>query len=243
MEDSKLNQDERFSKFVNDPRFQKFAPNRKKVKIEKRFQSMFNDEKFKTNYTVDKYGKRIKKTSTEELKRFYELESEDSDAENSGSEKEEQRQEELAISNEIEGPKEDDPECEEDLKTKLRNPTVDYARGEARLFSDSSSEEEFETDDEAKEEEEVDHNWGEVDNDVETTEDATKRIAICNMDWDRIRASDIMVLCNSFVPRGGSILSVKIFPSEFGKERLAEEERSGPQELKKKVRNCVIMRF
>lgn len=236
MDDSKLNQDERFSKFVNDPRFQKFAPNRKKIKIEKRFQSMFNDEKFKTNYTVDKYGKRIKKTSTEELKRFYELESEDSDAEKSGSDeedKEEQRQEELAISNELEPTQEDDPECEEDLKSKLRNPKVDYARGEARLFSDSSSEEEFETDDEVDEEEELDHNWGEVGNDAETTEDATKRIAICNMDWDRIRASDIMVLCTSFVPSGGCIKSVKIFPSEFGKQRMAEEEEFGPQELKR----------
>ncbi|KAL5276149.1 ESF1 family protein [Megaselia abdita] len=240
MEDNKLNQDERFSKFVNDPRFQKFAPNRKKVKIEKRFQSMFNDDKFKTNYTVDKYGKRIKKTSTEELKRFYELESEgssdedksDAEEKSEKSEIEEQRKEEIAISNEAEV-KDDDPECEEDLKSKLRNPVIDYARGEARLFSDSSSEEEFETDDEAVEEEVVDHNWGEVDNDAETTEDATRRIAICNMDWDRIRASDIMVLCNSFVPRGGSILSVKIYPSEFGKQRLAEEEQFGPQELKK----------
>lgn len=227
MDDSSNNQDERFSKLFEDPRYKKFAVNKKKVKIEKRFQSMFNDEKFKTKYTVDKYGKRINKTSTEELKRFYELESEDSDEE-----EEERRQEEVAISNERDDlPKEDniDPECETSWKTKLKNKDIDYARGEGRLFTDSSSSEEFETDDEA--EDEVNHNWGEVDQDAETTEDASKRLAILNMDWDRIRASDIMVMCSSFVPTGGSVLNVKIFPSEFGKARLAEEERCGPQEL------------
>ncbi|MEQ2273705.1 hypothetical protein XENORESO_007817, partial [Xenotaenia resolanae] len=58
------------------------------------------------------------------------------------------------------------------------------------------------------------------------------RLAVCNMDWDRLKAKDLLALLNSFVPKGGAVLSVKIFPSEFGKERLKVEETQGPPELK-----------
>ena len=59
----------------------------------------------------------------------------------------------------------------------------------------------------------------------------TSRFAVCNMDWDRINSTDLMLLFSSSVPTGGSIKCVKIYLSEYGKERLAEENRSGPQEI------------
>uniref|UniRef100_A0A8C7YGK1 ESF1, nucleolar pre-rRNA processing protein, homolog (S. cerevisiae) n=1 Tax=Oryzias sinensis TaxID=183150 RepID=A0A8C7YGK1_9TELE len=52
------------------------------------------------------------------------------------------------------------------------------------------------------------------------------------MDWDRMKARDLLVLFGSFAPKGGAVLSVRIYPSEFGKERLKEEEARGPPELK-----------
>lgn len=58
--------------------------------------------------------------------------------------------------------------------------------------------------------EEIDHNWGELDKEAETTDEITHRLAVCNMDWDRIRAVDLMVLINSFLPTGGFIRSVTV---------------------------------
>lgn len=54
----------------------------------------------------------------------------------------------------------------------------------------------------------MEHNWGELDKDAETTDDATDRLAVLHMDWDRIRAVDLMVLFNSFLPPEGMIKSV-----------------------------------
>lgn len=80
----------------------------------------------------------------------------------------------------------------------------------------------------------------------------TKRIAIVNLDWDNMRAIDLYTVFHSILnsyrpdaraPRGGAdpltarkkvvvprgkLLSVHVFPSEFGKERMAREEQEGP---------------
>lgn len=57
---------------------------------------------------------------------------------------------------------------------------------------------------------EFDHHWGEVDDNVEAVEEATRRLAVCNMDWDRIKAKDVYVLLNSFKPTTGLVKSVKV---------------------------------
>ncbi|XP_060939544.1 ESF1 homolog isoform X1 [Limanda limanda] len=83
-----------------------------------------------------------------------------------------------------------------------------------------------------KEEEEIEHNWGELSKDARRSDEVSARLAVCNMDWDRMKARDLLALFNSFTPQGGAVLSVKIYPSEFGKERLKAEETQGPMELK-----------
>ncbi|XP_062585865.1 ESF1 homolog [Saccostrea cucullata] len=106
----------------------------------------------------------------------------------------------------------------------------DLARGEGNVET-SSSEEDDESEEEEENQEEFDHGWGELDKDVDRTEELGHRLAVCNMDWDRIKAQDIFVLLHSFVPTGGSIRSVKVYPSEFGLQRMKEEALSGPTEL------------
>ena len=45
-------------------------------------------------------------------------------------------------------------------------------------------------------------------------------------------AEDIFLALSSFCPPGGRLLKLSIFPSEFGKKRMAEEEALGPEELR-----------
>ena len=71
--------DQRFKRVTKDPRFWEMPEKDRKVKIDKRFRAMFHDKKFKLNYAVDKRGRPINHSTTEDLKRFYDLSDSDSD--------------------------------------------------------------------------------------------------------------------------------------------------------------------
>ncbi|KAK0158707.1 hypothetical protein PV328_009682 [Microctonus aethiopoides] len=319
-----LLKDSRFAHIPKDPKFRRIPKHERKIKIDKRFQSMFNDKKFSVKYTIDKRGRPISNTSSEDLKKYYELSSSSDDTENdddnenenekitnksqvqSSDEKKslkkkksskkvsqqsetkkqvkskikknkqhievdsiddneevenenERKSDESANPDESEDESEksnideaiesenerqlnirndnEDKNVEKNIKKKLRDLTIDYARGEGVLLSDSSSEEE--SSEEESEDDDIDHNWGELDKEAETTDEITSRLAACNMDWDRIRAVDLMVLFNSFLPPTGLIHSVKIYPSKFGKQRMKDEDVMGPIELadKKNIRD------
>lgn len=56
----------------------------------------------------------------------------------------------------------------------------------------------------------------------------SSRIAVVNMDWDNIRAVDLMAVAQSFLPSNGKMLKVSVLPSEFGRERMEREDMEGP---------------
>lgn len=63
--------DSRFAKVFNDPRFM-VAPNKvTKVKIDKRFETMFKNKEFNVVAKVDKYGRKINKQDKHALQNYY----------------------------------------------------------------------------------------------------------------------------------------------------------------------------
>ncbi|KAL3892704.1 MAG: hypothetical protein SGPRY_014869, partial [Prymnesium sp.] len=63
---------------------------------------------------------------------------------------------------------------------------------------------------------------------VVAVSESTRRLAVCECDWDSVKAVDLLAVLRSFVPSGGSIRRVAVYPSDFGEERMKEESWRGP---------------
>ena len=161
---------------------------------------MLRDENFSSRAKVDRYGRKLPKDAgRKELEKYYRIADEDED--DSGHEVDE------------------DEEVERELER------VNAEDEESMSSSDDSSSDE----DLEEEEEEV---FGllnqEEGPDGIPKGEVSSRIAVVNLDWDNIRAADLMAVFSSFVPSGGRIHKISIYPSDFGKERMEREEMEGP---------------
>ncbi|ODQ53965.1 hypothetical protein SAICODRAFT_6746 [Saitoella complicata NRRL Y-17804] len=207
--------DPRFSVVHSDARFA--LPKRKDTKfaVDKRFKGMLNDKEFADGPSVDRYGRRVgKDKGKEEIKRYYRMEDEEEGEEGEDSEDDEDKEED----------DEDEESDEEEVKK------YDPARGEGIIDSSDSEEE---TDEEELAELGSDVEGRELadpepDRESIPTGEETNRFAVVNLDWDHVRAVDLFATLSSFEPPGGKVRSVVVYPSEFGKERLAKEDMEGP---------------
>lgn len=219
--------DPRFASVHTDPRFQRVPKRESKVTIDSRFNRMFTDKNFSTSSApVDKRGRPKRQKTDSSLRHYYRIEEEDTkDAKKKrkdevlSSEEEEEdskkrKRKEEVLSSEEEEESESGSEELEDLETE----SDDDAGGSEEEETSSSS---------SSDEEEEDMENVEVEN-VPVIEEGTRRLAVVNMDWRHVRAVDLFVVLRSFLPKGGQILSVSVYPSEFGLQRMKEEEVRGP---------------
>jgi hypothetical protein len=196
--------DPRFANIQSDPRFQLPSKRHTHVKVDKRFSRILKDEDFTRKAKVDRYGRPMEADSERQrLKRRFEIESDEDDA------------------------ADDDVVVQADLRRveQIRDPLREGALSGSSSIESSSDEEE--------DEEAVAEEAGlaaQLDGEEVPTGDASSRLAVVNLDWDNIRAEDLMAVFSSFLPPGTSLLKVAIYPSEFGKERMEREEMEGPPE-------------
>ncbi|EPS61192.1 hypothetical protein M569_13607, partial [Genlisea aurea] len=219
----KLITDDRFAAANSDTRFIEPARKRSKVEIDSRFGRLFSDSKFgSSNAPVDKRGKPIRREEAgSSLKRYYRLQDEG------------QEKRVLPVESDNNEAADDASNAEsEQLQTESES------ESEKLEVNSDASEDEGQSSDQSTASSSADSDDGYADEDEEDTfmqmddvpeiDKETRRLALVNLDWSQIRAVDILVMLNSFLPKGGEISSVAVYPSEFGIKRMEEEAVRGP---------------
>ncbi|KAF8078679.1 hypothetical protein FPV67DRAFT_1466062, partial [Lyophyllum atratum] len=242
--------DTRFARLKSDPRFRRPRKKEAKVVVDDRFKTVFSTDKAAHKAgRVDKYGRPISGTHEKDnLRRFYHLENDEEDAEpktvldyargevllESSDEEDEENQAALASDDSDEPTGHDSARpitIPHDLHAEIDLDETDFADldAQAAAYNKANPEED----------------------ELEGTR--THRLAVVNLDWDHVRASHLFKICSSLVSptapaassrvptnadhsakeatsniARGKVLSVRVYPSEFGKERMAREETEGP---------------
>jgi NUC153 domain len=234
--------DARFVAAVTRPQFRKQKVDETKIVLDDRFSSILTDPKFRLE-TKDKYGRRTKKKEdiASDLKEFYVIrKKEDEKAHQIDEEKDDERlsddhSESSVNSEHTNDPQGDDADKDNDPASRIAYLTA-LSRGELDLSesSDDNSESESEDDEIASDSEaSVRGKAGILDpsskaaEDIPITHTPSPYIAVMNMDWDHVRAVDIFAILSSF-SNPGSVLWVKVYPSNYGLERMEKEKIKGP---------------
>lgn len=234
--------DSRFAALHSDPRFREPPQKKSKVTIDSRFNRMFTDKNFASSKApTDIRGKPRKSSAKNPLNHYYHIEEEEEQGEKQKRQKEKSKV--------LESESDDDSE-EEEEETKSDSGTSeeeieDHKLKKVGAVSSESEEDEDEevgsdnslastsdsdsdSDDEMAEVSSEEEDTFVQKEDVPEIDKETKRLAVVNMDWGRVKAVDLYMLLSSFLPRGGQIASVAVYPSDFGLKRMEEEAVHGP---------------
>uniref|UniRef100_A0ACD5V8B3 Uncharacterized protein n=1 Tax=Avena sativa TaxID=4498 RepID=A0ACD5V8B3_AVESA len=204
-------EDERFAGARTDPRFRPMRRKEAKVALDSRFDGMLTNPMFASSEApVDKRGRRRKKNAMENPMLHYYLNQEEGDPKKEKKEKKKLIREE----DDDDEPEEEDEQDEE----------------ESSSSSDDEEEEEVD-DDQYSIGSDIAHYLMARHDDTPMTDKETHRLAVVNMDWDHIKAVDLYMVMTSCVPKGGRVLSVSVYPSEFGLECMNIETTQGPSAL------------
>ncbi|SCU85796.1 LAME_0D02850g1_1 [Lachancea meyersii CBS 8951] len=210
-------EDTRFSSVHSDPKFRETKAKKFKIKLDDRFSEQ--DLEFKRKAKVDKYGRRLKGQNDKEkqdFEKYYEKDTPKKPEQSSDEEEESS----------------DDKEDQDEVAVSAKKISLDRARGEVPSDYVSSSDE-----DSSSSESEPDSGDSDLESDESEIEledkkpdsgESSKTLAVVNLDWDHVKSEDLMITFASFVPKGGKIKKIAIYPSEFGKERLNREQVEGP---------------
>lgn len=207
--------DERFTSAQSDPRFQRMPKREPKVVVDSRFARMLTDESFTGSAApVDKRGRPRKGDAINPMLRYY-LHEEEAAGEGAKM-KIAEKDEEMLM----------EAEDESDGEEKLSGPGSD-----ADISSSSEDDDGEDDDDQCSVNSDIAHYLMANHEDTPTIDHETHRLAIVNLDWGHIKAVDLYVVINSCLPKGGQLLSVAIYPSEFGLKCMEVEAVRGPSTL------------
>ncbi|EFA77612.1 hypothetical protein PPL_12219 [Heterostelium album PN500] len=230
---------------------------RKNLKYDKN-QQKFNKEQFKNAPKSTKQQQQNNKTATndsrfaipEKWNKFQEDGEKDDDEEDEDEEVVEQvapkskkqqtvQKKEVAVSTKQSNKKK---QVEEEEEEEEKDSEDDSEIEEEEVDDDGNTEVkeityggfEYNEDTESSDEDNYDDVLDQVDEDEIAQEediprgDATKRLAILNCDWENMQSKDLFIVLNSFVPKDGALLSITIYPSDFGLKQMEIEKRLGP---------------
>ncbi|KAF9270189.1 hypothetical protein L218DRAFT_968885 [Marasmius fiardii PR-910] len=248
--------DPRFARLKTDPRFRRPKKHQSKVVVDERFKSVFQLKKSRgknaTSTRVDKYGRTLAEDHDEEnLRRFYRLENDKHEETGSNVPDYARGGVLMESSDEDDVPEERDDSDDEDFVTvgqDVSRPIQVAEDEEEEVDLDESQFADLDAQAAA-----YNKTHAEPENTGETV-DRTNRLAIVHLDWEHVRAVHLFKICSSLVSptapalastskstisgktqasKGttiarGRVLSVKVYPSEFGKKKMAREEREGP---------------
>lgn len=247
--------DARFSDMHSAPIFKRMKAEKHKVTLDPRFAKVLNSDTFKVSEgKYDKYGRKQKKTEAkDELSSFYTL-GDDGDDQEDFDVNNDDDDDSLADAEEDLETNKDRSSSNKKLKPKPKQikrqkfkpgeklPTDEVekrlahlnrmARGELESGDDvgdsSDSDSDSEEDSGDNSDDAMLSRNEDIPVDVMPEGGETTRLAVCNLDWDHLGAVDILKLVESFVPAGGSIIKVSVYPSDYGLERIEQEEKFGP---------------